>query len=76
MAKIEIPITFGTGLVFIGIVVLAASIYATLAIAPQMGWSVTPPEAASIVTQYLMSWLFVISGFILIFMGVRRIRPE
>ncbi len=75
MVKIEIPVTFGTGLVFVGIIVLGASIFATLAFAPMLGWSVTAPESSLIITQYLMSWLFVISGFVLVFMGIRRIRP-
>ncbi len=75
MAKIEIPITFGTGLVFTGMIVLAASIYAVLIVAPNLGWSLSPPEASVVATQYLISWLFVISGFVLIFMGIRRIKP-
>ncbi len=75
MAKIEIPITFGTGLVFIGLIVLGASIYSTLAIAPQLGWGIPPPEASLVITQYLISWLFVFSGFILVFMGIRRVKP-
>ncbi len=75
MVKIEIPVTFGTGLVFVGIIVLGASIFATLAFAPMLGWSVPAPQANLIFTQYLISWLFVISGFVLVFMGIRRIRP-
>ncbi len=75
MVKIEIPVTFGTSLVFIGLIALGASIFATLAFAPMLGWSVPSPQANLIITQYLISWLFVISSFVLIFMGIRRIKP-
>ena len=74
MAKIEIPVTFGTGLLFGGIIVLALSLWVILGNAP---WLATTfgSTGSVIATYFLLGWVFLIFSFLLIVMGIRRISP-
>lgn len=68
MVEIQIPITQATVLVIIGAAVVAASIVGLFAVGPL-------PSTFSAITAYLLSWFFLFFGSLLIFMGIRRVKP-
>ena len=75
MTQIEIPLSFGVVLIFIGVIILAGGIIDLLSNAPLLGSVMGGAEAAALATRYLLSWFFVIFGSIFIVMGIRRVKP-
>ncbi|MFQ5553395.1 MAG: hypothetical protein ACE5EW_06725 [Thermoplasmata archaeon] len=72
MAKLEIPVNFGTGVLFGGIVVLLVSLWAILGNAPWL--ATTSGTTFSVISTYFfLRWVFLIFAFVLIVMGIRRI---
>ncbi len=75
MAKVEIPLTFGTVLIGLGLISIIVSIIALLGDAPAVGSAMGGAELFTLITRYLISWFFLFFGAILIVMGIRRIKP-
>ena len=74
MAKIEIPVTFGTGLLFGGVVLVIISLWVIIGNAPWL--STTSGSAGSLIATYWsLGWVFLIFSFLLVVMGIRRISP-
>ncbi len=72
----KIPITFGSLLVIVGVVILAGSLVALLITVQKLGFGFPMPTDFQLITaQIQLSWFFIFFGSIMIFMGIRRISP-
>ncbi len=74
IAKIEIPITYGTGLLFAGVVLLNISLWVILWNAPWLA-TTTGSQGSVIQTYFALGWLFLGFSLFLVSMGIRRIAP-
>ncbi len=68
MAELQVPIAPGTALIFIGVAVMIASIVSLITFSPFTGGTFET-------TRYLLSWLFLIFGFVFVVMGIQRVKP-
>ena len=74
MARLEIPVTFGTGLLFGGVVLVILSLWVILGNAPWLA-TATGSGASTVATLFSLGWAFLGFGFLLVVMGIRRISP-